>query len=228
MSHETRKIPSKIAHAPDYSLEESLGAPGMRIAGIDEAGRGAWAGPVVAAAVILTHGKIPEGIRDSKLLRKPQREEMFDRITRTADFAVGIVESDEIDRINILQASLKAMGIAAAKLPRPPQALLVDGRQTPSLPEPLNRIPARAIVKGDSKSLSIAAASIIAKVTRDRVMTELSKNGHAYGWEHNAGYGTRAHRDALDRFGVSKQHRRSFKPIHKILSQRTRERLYFV
>ncbi|MCY4031134.1 MAG: ribonuclease HII [Hyphomicrobiales bacterium] len=219
MSHETRKIPSKIARIPDYSLEESLGAPGLRIAGIDEVGRGAWAGPVVAAAVILTHGQIPEGIRDSKLLRKPQREEIFERITRSADFAVGIIDSEEIDRINILQASLKAMALAAAKLPRPPQALLVDGRQTPGLSGPLSRIPARAIVKGDSKSLSIAAASIVAKVTRDRLMTELAKDGPAYGWESNAGYGTRTHRDALNRFGVSKQHRRSFFPIHKILSQ---------
>lgn len=219
MSHETRKIPSKIAHVPDYSLEESLGAPRMRIAGVDEAGRGAWAGPVVAAAVILSHGKIPEGIRDSKLLRKPQREEMFKRITHNAAFAVGIIDSEEIDRINILQASLKAMGVAVAKLPEPPQALLVDGKQTPGLPGPLKRIPAHAIVQGDGKSLSIAAASIVAKVTRDKVMAELSREGHAYGWEHNAGYGTRTHRDALDRFGVSKQHRRSFAPIHKILSQ---------
>ncbi|MCY4049661.1 MAG: ribonuclease HII [Hyphomicrobiales bacterium] len=219
MSHEPRKIPSKIEYAPDYSLEESLGAPRMRIAGIDEAGRGAWAGPVVAAAVILARDNIPEGIRDSKLLRKPQREELFERITRNAVCAVGTIDSEEIDRINILQASLKAMAAAVAKLPEPPQAILVDGKQTPSLPEPLSGIPARAVVKGDRKSLSIAAASIIAKVTRDRLMTELSKNGHAYGWERNAGYGTRTHRDALDRFGVSKQHRRSFAPIHKILSQ---------
>ena len=219
MSHEPRKIPSKIEYAPDYSLEESLGAPQMRIAGIDEAGRGAWAGPVVAAAVILTRDNIPEGIRDSKLLKKPQREELFERITRNAVFAVGIVDSEEIDRINILQASLKAMALAAVKLPKPPQAILVDGKQTPDLPDPLGGTPVRAVVKGDGKSLSIAAASIVAKVTRDRIMTALSKSGHAYGWEHNAGYGTRTHRDALDRFGVSKQHRRSFRPIHKILSQ---------
>ena len=219
MSHETNKIQSKIVRAPNYSIEKAFGAPRVRIAGIDEAGRGAWAGPVVAAAVILERDSIPEGIRDSKLLRKPQREELFERIIQNADFAVGTIESEEIDRINILQASLKAMGIAVAKLPSPPQVILVDGKQTPSLPEPFDDILAHAVIKGDSKSLSIAAASIVAKVTRDRVMAELSTDEGAYGWERNAGYGTRAHQDALDRFGVSKQHRRSFSPIHKILSR---------
>ena len=208
----------KIATAPDYSLESALGAPGITVAGVDEVGRGAWAGPVVAAAAILDAEKIPSGICDSKQLTKTARESLFQQLSESCVFAVGIVEREEIDRGNILKASLEAMQVAIGKLVTTPQALLIDGKQTPPLPKSMESTPMHPVIKGDSKSLSIAAASIIAKVTRDRIMTELSHEHPEYGWERNAGYGTVAHREALQRFGVSKQHRRSFAPIHKILS----------
>ena len=214
----------KIANAPDYSLETELGAPGVTIAGVDEVGRGAWAGPVVAAAVILDAEKIPAGVCDSKQLTKASRESLFEQLCKSCIFAVGIIEREEIDRSNILKASLEAMQVAIGSLAKLPQALLIDGKQTPPLPASMasmasmDSVPMHPIVKGDSKSLSIAAASIVAKVTRDRIMTELSREHPEYGWERNAGYGTVAHREALERFGVSGQHRRSFAPIHKILS----------
>ena len=216
------------ANRPDYSLETAFvqeGAP-VVVAGVDEAGRGAWAGPVVAAAVILqpggVSGGVPEGglqgVRDSKLLSRKARERLFAALARSSVFAVGIVERDEIDRRNILQASLQAMGLAVEQLAPVPDVLLVDGNRIPPLSPALTaRMRARAMVGGDGKCLSIAAASIIAKVTRDRIMARLAQGAPHYGWERNAGYGTAAHREALRRFGVTDQHRLSFAPIREIL-----------
>ena len=202
---------------PDFALERAMGAPGRRIGGIDEAGRGAWAGPVVAAAVVLDAGAVPEGVRDSKRLSRAARERLFDGIARHGVFAVGIVERDEIDRRNILQASLRAMELAAGRIAPAAQGWLVDGRQ---LPAGL-RGKARAVVGGDGRSLSVAAASIVAKVTRDRIMAALAREHPGYGWERNAGYGTAAHREGLRRLGASAEHRTSYRPIRALLQAAT-------
>ena len=202
---------------PDFALERAAGAPGRRIGGIDEAGRGAWAGPVVAAAVVLDAGNIPDGVQDSKRLGRAARERLFDALTRRSAFAVGIVGRDEIDRGNILQASLEAMRLAARQIMPAVAEWLIDGRQVPDgLPGT-----GQAVVGGDGRSLSIAAASIVAKITRDRIMTELARRHPGYGWERNAGYGTAAHRDGLRRLGVCCEHRASYKPIQKFLQVAT-------
>lgn len=215
MSH----FSARNAISPNYSLERGLGAPEVVVAGIDEAGRGAWAGPVVAAAVILDPERLPEGIQDSKILSTRARKRLFQLISETSVCAVGIIERDEIDRCNILQASLQAMSDAAERLSLVPRELLVDGNHAPRLaPRLATSTRAHCVIKGDKKSLSIAAASIFAKVTRDRIMARLGRLYPHYGWESNAGYGTAAHRRALQRFGASSQHRRSFAPIHNILS----------
>lgn len=204
-------------NSPDDSLERALGAPQTRIAGVDEAGRGAWAGPVVAAAVILDMANIPAGIRDSKQLTRAARRQLFSRLTGGNHLhAVGLVEREVIDRLNILHAAMEAMRLAVSRLAPQPKALLIDGNRLPPLPPEL-AANAQAIVKGDARSLSIAAASIIAKVTRDDIMGELSRIDPRYGWERNAGYGTKEHQAALRRFGPSNQHRRSFAPIRNIL-----------
>ncbi len=195
---------------PDFSFE--LQASGT-VCGVDEAGRGPWAGPVVAAAVILDPSKMPTGLNDSKKLSKIRRETLFDQICAQAQVGIGISEVQEIDRINILQASFAAMRRAISDLPMVPDHALIDGNRIPAD----LRCSAEAVVKGDARSLSIAAASIIAKVTRDRIMVTLSQQFPGYGWEKNAGYGVKAHSEALDRLGVTPHHRVSFKPIHKIL-----------
>ena len=186
------------------------------VAGIDEAGRGPWAGPVVAAAVIIDENRMPrriaEQIDDSKILRPAKRVELAAALTAFAHFGVGAASVDEIDRVNILQATFLAMGRALAALGAPPDHALVDGNRLPDLP-----CPARAIIKGDGKSLSIAAASIIAKVTRDRIMASLGSRYPGFGWERNAGYGTAEHRAALTQIGVTPHHRRSYAPIRRIL-----------
>ena len=248
MSHISRGS----ASPPDYSLETAFLRPGERVvvAGVDEAGRGAWAGPVVAAAVILEIGGLrpseagegpkgaPSGLRDSKLLSRQARERLFAAITGGSGrsgggeggggeknaFAVGVVERDEIDRRNILQASLQAMCLAVEGLTPVPDVLLVDGNRLPPLPPQLaERVRMRAVVGGDRRSVSIAAASIIAKVSRDRIMARLGRAAPHYGWEHNAGYGTAEHRAALRRFGVSEEHRLSFAPIREILRRQRRD-----
>lgn len=201
---------------PDFSIEVSarrrVGAR-ARIAGVDEAGRGPWAGPVVAAAVVLRKGSPPAGVNDSKKLSRARREALFEIISATAETGVGIASVEEIDQLNILQASLLAMRRAVLALPSWPDHALIDGRQIPTgLP-----CTAEAIVRGDARSLSIAAASIIAKVTRDRIMAELAETHPEYGWDRNAGYGVAAHREALLQHGVTPHHRRSFRPIHKML-----------
>ena len=182
------------------------------IAGIDEAGRGPWAGPVVAAAVILDPADIPAGIADSKALDEDTREALYTRIARTAKVGVGIADVGRVDRDNILNATLWAMAEAVAQLPVPPNLALVDGNRAPRLP-----CRTRTIVKGDAKCLSIAAASIIAKVTRDRMMRDLARTFPAYGFERHKGYGTPEHKAAITRHGVTEHHRRSFKPVQLAL-----------
>ena len=201
---------------PDLSFEEAAWARGAQcVAGVDEVGRGPWAGPVTVAAVILNPSDIPAGLDDSKALTARRREALFPEIMARARVAIVDVSVAEIDRINILAASLEGMRRAVASLGVPPDHLLVDGNR---LPAGLT-CTAEAIVKGDARSASIAAASIVAKVWRDRLMVDLAQQHPFYGWEKNAGYGTASHRLGLERHGVSPHHRRSFKPIHNILWQ---------
>lgn len=194
---------------PTFDIEQQF--EGV-VAGIDEAGRGPWAGPVVAAAVILNPHCTPSGLRDSKTLSESRRKDLAAALWKAAGIGVGVASVEEIDRINILQATLLAMSRAAANLPVAPDACIVDGLMKPRLP-----CPAYTVVKGDAKSLSIAAASIVAKETRDRLMRELSREFPQYAWERNKGYGVEAHREALSRFGVTPHHRRSFAPIYNML-----------
>lgn len=185
----------------------------LRIAGVDEVGRGPWAGPVTACAVVLDPLNIPEGLNDSKKLSAKRRDLLFDQILATADVGIAHVSVEDIDRINILQASLLAMKNALGALSAPPEFALIDGNKTPpDLP-----CPSECLIKGDGRCLSIAAASIVAKVTRDRIMVALSQQFPGYGWETNAGYGTKTHSEGLAALGVTQHHRRSFKPIHNIL-----------
>jgi ribonuclease HII len=199
---------------PDFKLERAAGGC---VAGIDEAGRGPLAGPVIAAAVILDPETLPDmlldGIDDSKALSKSRREELFAVLCSSADIGIGGASAAEIDRINILAATLRAMGRAVDALQTVPDLALIDGNRTPEL-----RCPAKAVVRGDTASLSIAAASIVAKVTRDRIMAALARRHPGFGWERNAGYGTEEHKQALARLGVTAHHRKTFAPINKILS----------
>jgi len=201
---------------PDYTFEHAALATGAHsVAGIDEVGRGPLSGPVVAAAVILDPDNIPKGLRDSKKLTAARRAVLFEEITASSDFSLGSCSVHEIDQINILQATFLAMRRALNGLKTLPGHVLIDGNRLPKdLP-----CPAEAIVKGDDRSVSIAAASIIAKVTRDRLMADLAQQFPGYGWENNAGYGTKQHLDALNRLGVTPHHRVSFKPVHNILYQ---------
>ncbi|MFC3053437.1 ribonuclease HII [Kordiimonas pumila] len=205
-----------ITTGPDWSAEMSiLSENGGLVCGIDEVGRGPLAGPVVAAAVILDPEKIPQGLNDSKKLSEKRRAYLYALIKETA-IAVSVAEASvaEIDDINILQASMLAMRRAMGGLSVRPSCALVDGNRDPNL-----RIPTRTLVKGDSRSLSIAAASIIAKVFRDELMKKLAKDYPEYGWGKNAGYGVAYHLAALKIVGVSPHHRRSFSPIRNILSE---------
>jgi len=198
---------------PDFSMEISLG---RQVAGIDEAGRGPWAGPVVAAAVVLDRSTFPQDlaaqIDDSKKLRKPVRDLLFQHIGAIAPHAIAQASVEEIDRLNILQASMLAMRRAFENLPEAPACALVDGNCDPRL-----GVPTRCLVGGDGHSLSIAAASILAKVARDRIMTGLARRFPGYGWDTNAGYGTKEHQRGLAELGVTPHHRRSFAPIAKLL-----------
>jgi ribonuclease HII len=198
---------------PTFELEAAEHQLGSRpIAGVDEAGRGPWAGPVVAAAVILNPDKIPANIDDSKVLDEDSRAFLYRRIMKVAIVAVGIAEVDRIDRENILGATLWAMAQAVSQLAEKPKLVLVDGNKAPRV-----AMATRTIVKGDAKCLSIAAASIIAKVTRDRIMMELARDYPGYGFERHKGYGTPEHQAAIDKLGVSALHRRSFKPVQLAL-----------
>ncbi len=198
--------------AADYAHE--IAAGGI-VAGVDEVGRGPLAGPVTAAAVILNPLNLPKGLADSKTLTAARREALFAAIMDCAQVSVAHASVQEIDDLNILRASHLAMERAIAGLPRAPDHVLIDGNL---IPKGLT-IPATAIVKGDAKSLSIAAASIIAKVTRDALMVDLAQQFPHYGWDQNAGYPTAAHLAALQIHGVTPWHRRSFKPVHNILYQ---------
>ena len=199
---------------PDYGFEEAALRSGARlVAGVDEVGRGPLAGPVTAAAVILDPTRIPEGLNDSKKLTARRREALAAQIMASSDWAVGHASVEEIDAMNILRASHLAMCRAVAGLRQRPCLVLVDGNM---LPRDLD-LPGQAVVGGDARSLSIAAASILAKLLRDRIMVDLAQQHPGYGWEVNAGYPTKAHRQALLDLGVTPYHRRSFKPVHNIL-----------
>jgi len=193
----------------DWSLEQR--ERGV-IAGVDEAGRGPTAGPVVAAAVVLDPATAPDGLNDSKQLTKRRREQLFADLWATAIIGVGVAEPEEIDRANILWATMAAMSRAVAALPLTPDIVLIDGNRTPDL-----ACAARAVVKGDAISVSIAAASIIAKVTRDRLMDEADARWPVYGFVRHAGYPTQIHRDALMAHGPCPIHRRSFAPVKAAL-----------
>jgi ribonuclease HII len=203
---------------PDFSFENALASRhGGPIAGVDEVGRGPWAGPVITAAVILLPACPPDltaEIQDSKSLSHRRRTAIASQLPNYAAIGIGAASVPEIDQLNILAATMLAMQRAVARLPIPPAAVLIDGNRLPPLP-----CPAQAVVKGDSLSISVAAASIIAKVTRDRLMAKLAQHHPAYGWDRNAGYGTRAHSAGLDAAGVTAHHRRSFAPIRARLSQ---------
>lgn len=230
---------------PDFSLEDAALKRGFRcITGVDEAGRGPWAGPVVAGAAVIDRATLPVELAaeldDSKKLKPAARERLFDALRPHSCIGIGIAEAAEIDEVNILQATFRAMERAVLDLtaetksanglstdPSPslsrdltlglcPDLCLVDGNRPP----PLAALPGCAVecvIKGDGLSLSIAAASIAAKVTRDRLMADLALRHPGYGWERNAGYGTAEHQAALARLGVTPEHRRSYKPILNIL-----------
>ena len=199
---------------PNFKIEQDLINNGCStIAGVDEVGRGPLAGPVTAAAVILDPLNIPENLNDSKVLSSKKREKLFEELKFSSIIAVASVSPEEIDKLNILQASLLAMVNAVSNLKVTPNHILIDGNKVPE------RLvgQATAVVKGDSKVLSIAAASIIAKVTRDKLMRDLDSEFPVYGWAKNAGYPTKCHMNAIVKYGVTPYHRRSFRPIHNIL-----------
>jgi ribonuclease HII len=190
----------------DFSLETEHGG---LVCGIDEAGRGPLAGPVVAAAVVLDPDHMPRGFRrridDSKTLTAEERAAALAEIRSCALIGIGAASVTEIDRINILRASLLAMRRALRALGIRPDLALVDGNQDPTLP-----CPVLTVIRGDAKSLSVAAASIVAKETRDLIMRDLAQRYRGYGWEHNAGYATQDHRRAIAALGITVHHRRSF------------------
>lgn len=199
---------------PDFSFEQAaLSRGARRIAGVDEVGRGPLAGPVTAAAVILDPDHIPEGLNDSKKLTAARRDGLAEWLMTHCDWSVAHVSVAEIDRLNIYHAAHLAMCRAVAGLRQPPCHVLVDGNR---VPRDL-ALPAEAVVTGDARCLSIAAASIVAKVLRDRIMEDLAQQYPGYGWEANAGYPTPSHKKALLDIGVTPHHRRSFKPVHNIL-----------
>lgn len=197
------------ASEPNYDLEAACGAP---VCGVDEAGRGPLAGPVVAAAVVLDPANLPDGLDDSKRLSAARRQDLQAVLMSVAMIGVGSASVEEIDRVNILNATMLAMRRAVAALPVAPHAALIDGNRCPELP-----CEASAVVKGDQKCLSIAAASIVAKVHRDAIMAELATAYPAYGWRRNAGYGTAEHLAALKAHGPTPHHRRSFAPVRATL-----------
>lgn len=202
-----------IEFVPDYSHESRCLTNGARIvAGIDEVGRGPLAGPVVAAAVILERKSIPSGLDDSKKLTEPKREYFFDLIMRCAFVGIGMASVEEIDRVNIRRATHLAMMRALGALNVKPDLALIDGNDAPALP-----CASETLIGGDGISVSIAAASIVAKVTRDRMMRRLHVEHPGYGWDTNKGYGTQAHLAALKRFGVTGHHRKSFAPVYQML-----------
>ena len=184
------------------------------IAGVDEVGRGSLIGPVYAAAVILNYSIDKKKIKDSKKLSKTNRKNLEKYIKKNSSWAIGSASLIEIEKLNILNASLLAMKRAIKKLKKKPTLVLVDGNKVPEI----KNYKLKSIIKGDQKISEISAASIIAKVSRDRLITNLSKKFKKYCWSKNAGYGTRDHMIAIKKYGITKFHRKTFKPIHNILS----------
>ena len=184
------------------------------IAGVDEVGRGSLIGPVYAAAVILNNGINKKKLKDSKKISKTNREVLEKYIKKNSYWAIGSASKIEIEKINILNASLLAMKRAVRKLKIKPTLVLIDGNRVPEM----KNYKLKSIIKGDQKISEISAASIIAKVSRDRFVTNLSKNFKKYNWAKNAGYGTKDHMLAIKEYGITKFHRKTFKPIHNILS----------
>ena len=184
------------------------------IAGVDEVGRGSLIGPVYAAAVILNKKINKKKLKDSKKLSKKNREKLNIYIKKNSTWAIGSASLKEVEKIKILNASLLAMKRAIKKLKKKPTLVLVDGNKIPEI----KNYKLKSIIKGDQKISEISAASIIAKVSRDNLITSLSKKFKKYGWSKNAGYGTKDHMVAIKKYGVTKLHRKSFKPIHNILS----------
>jgi ribonuclease HII len=198
---------------PNFAFEQTSLGP---VAGIDEAGRGPWAGPVIAAAVIfqaMPPPKLMRQVDDSKKLSAAARAAVFDWLPAYGAIALGRASVEEIDALNILGATMLAMQRAVDGLPFVPGLALIDGNRAPQL-----ACPARCIVGGDGLALSIAAASIVAKVTRDREMAVLAQRHPGYGWERNMGYGTAEHRRGIERLGINPQHRRTFRPISELLT----------
>ena len=200
---------------PDFSIENTLNAE--FIVGVDEAGRGPLCGPVVAAAVIFPDRdvEIPVVIRDSKQMTASQRAAAYEWITRNTKWAVGMCSPSEIDELNILWASMRAMERAVAGLGCENAYCLIDGN---SVPKNLDCMP---VVKGDAKSLSIAAASIIAKETRDKIMSDLAQQFPEYGWDKNAGYPTKTHLQAIEKYGITVHHRKTFGPVKERIENET-------
>ncbi len=206
---------------PDFTHEDRALAAGHGVVcGIDEAGRGPWAGPVVAAAAILDRAGLPLSLAaeldDSKRLKAAARERLLIELAPHAVIGIGQASAAEIDVLNILRATFLAMDRAVQALGQMPAMALVDGNRPPPLPSAPGCI-VECLIGGDGRSLSIAAASIAAKVTRDGLMAGLADRFPGYGWERNAGYGTAAHKAALERLGVTPEHRKSYKPIRNIL-----------
>jgi len=210
---EISSMPQKPTSVPDFMREKRLRRKGLwPVAGIDEVGRGCLAGPVAAAAVILDPGDIPDGLNDSKCLAPPVREELYEEIlTRALAVAFAFVSAADIDRINIRQASLMAMRRALSALAVVPRFVLVDGNDLPGA----LACPGEALIKGDGLSASIAAASIVAKVARDRLMARLCRAHPAYGYSRHVGYATPEHLEAIAQHGPSPYHRLSFAPFRE-------------
>ena len=204
----------KETQKPSYSLERELGAPEKIICGVDEVGRGPLAGPVITAAVILDPENIPHSLNDSKKLSAKKRAIISKEILECAEYAFGKASLEEIDELNILHATMLAMRRAVVNLPRKVDHILVDGNRLPDFDAP-----ASAVIKGDQKSVSIAAASIIAKEKRDFLMKKLHELHPEYGWSQNSGYGTKLHMEALNLVGPSRFHRKSFAPIRNLMTQ---------
>jgi ribonuclease HII len=199
---------------PTFARERAALKRGIwPVAGCDEAGRGPLAGPVVAAAVVLDPKRIPRGLDDSKKLLPAEREKLYKKICASAEVAVAFGSTARVDRDNILRASLWALARAVKALPVPPQLVFVDGRDRIDVD-----CECRAVIAGDAQVISIAAASIVAKVTRDRLMVKLSRRYRRYAWDSNKGYGTREHAEAIKKHGVCIHHRRSFSPIERALN----------
>lgn len=202
-----------MKQTPDFSIESEY--DGQIVAGCDEAGRGPICGPVVAAAVIFPNRdiEIPVIIRDSKQMNAHQRDMAYDWITQNTIWAAGQCSPTEIDELNILWASMQTMERAVADLNMRPDLCLIDGNRVPK------NLTGRPVVKGDAKSLSIAAASIIAKVTRDRIMQRLAIQYPQYAWDKNAGYPTKSHLQAIEQYGINEHYRKSFGPIKNFLGK---------